>query len=358
MGEGGGGGEKWLDGGHDDRKRPSLHVLRARLRAWYTRRGRRWVLLLVSLLHLLLFVRYWHWLGVTGHGRSSHSGLRGRAGLGGIAGVINGGANELDWRLGDFNAKAAMRAQNLIVVAGHSITAGPALDGVEERDDRWILEDYQEKAGMPDAFVQHIRTGVLLAEQDPNALLVFSGGQTRRSAGPKSEAAAYHQVADHFGWWGLDAATRVRGRAVLEEFSTDSLQNLLFSLCRFREITGSYPAHVTVVSFSFKRERFEAVHRAALRFPRDAFRFVGVDSAASPFLQRLPSLAKWEAKASIGPFRKDPYGCHSALLRRKRVQRNPFMRTAPYALTCPEMSDLLAFCGKSFFPEGRLPWDA
>jgi hypothetical protein len=43
----------------------------------------------------------------------------------------------------------------------------------------------------------------------------------------------------------------------------DSLENLLFSLCRFNELSDSYPLDVTVVSFGFKKRRFEELHRRA-----------------------------------------------------------------------------------------------
>ena len=54
----------------------------------------------------------------------------------------------------------------------------------------------------------------------------------------------------------------MRRRAHTEEFARDSFENLLFSLCRHRELTGGYPQRLTVVSLPFKRERFETLHRA------------------------------------------------------------------------------------------------
>lgn len=38
----------------------------------------------------------------------------------------------------------------------------------------------------------------------------------------------------------------VRGRALTEEHARDSFENLLFSVCRFRELTGTYPHNITV----------------------------------------------------------------------------------------------------------------
>lgn len=38
----------------------------------------------------------------------------------------------------------------------------------------------------------------------------------------------------------------VRWRALTEEHARDSFENLLFSVCRFRELTGTYPYNITV----------------------------------------------------------------------------------------------------------------
>lgn len=39
--------------------------------------------------------------------------------------------------------------------------------------------------------MDHISLGVHEAAKDPHAMLLFSGGQTRRAAGPRSEALSY-----------------------------------------------------------------------------------------------------------------------------------------------------------------------
>ena len=67
------------------------------------------------------------------------------------------------------------------------------------------------------------------------------------------------------------------GRATTENYALDSFQNLLFSIARFREFTGHYPEHITVVGYDFKRPRFTQLHRAALRWPMEKFTYIGVD---------------------------------------------------------------------------------
>lgn len=42
----------------------------------------------------------------------------------------------------------------------------------------------------------------------------------------------------------------MRSRALTEEHARDSFENLLFSVCRFRELTGSYPQNITVKPFA------------------------------------------------------------------------------------------------------------
>jgi hypothetical protein len=48
---------------------------------------------------------------------------------------------------------------------------------------------------------------------------------------------------------------QVRARTAAETFARDSFENLLFSIARFREITGSYPKQITVVGYDFKKQR-------------------------------------------------------------------------------------------------------
>jgi hypothetical protein len=122
----------------------------------------------------------------------------------------------------------------------------------------WYLLDYQKGQGLPQAIVRHIRAGIEQAQKDPESLLIFSGGETRASTGPLTEGSSYFRVADAMDLWPEDdssAASSVRARTVTEEFATDSFENFLFSICRFKEVTGMYPSEITVVSFSFKQRR-------------------------------------------------------------------------------------------------------
>src|SRR5207253_4943729 len=136
------------------------------------------------------------------------------------------------------------------------------------------------------------------AALDPRALLLFSGGQTRAGAGPRSEAQSYWMIAKHFLWW---ERAGVELRATTEEFARDSFENLLFGICRFFECTGSYPETIKVVSWAFKERRFD-LHRDAINFPKSNFLFSGVNNPVD-----LVSAQRGEEQA-IALFEKDPYG--------------------------------------------------
>ncbi|CAG8577842.1 10355_t:CDS:2 [Cetraspora pellucida] len=197
--------------------------------------------------------------------------------------------------------------QDLIIVAGHAIYLGNGLEKVEQ-DNNWILEDFQ-KGGAVKTFLNHIRKGVELTQQNPKALLVFSGGQTRPAAGPRSEAQSYYVLAQTLDLLSAEENSHlIFGRMTTEEYARDSYENLLFSICRFKEVTGHYPRNE--------------------------------DSA-------------------LELFRHDIYACHDSRLRKKKLARNPFRRRHPYDLSCPSLSDLIDYCPHnptSIF-SNKLPWE-
>ena len=231
--------------------------------------------------------------------------------------------------------------ENLVLVAGHAVYVGEDFLHPEQ-DRQWLLQSFQR--GEPRFYIEHIRVGVDVSARDPSSLLVFSGGQTRREAGPRSEAQSYWSLAEHFRWWSLPG---VAGRSTTEEYARDSFENLLFAICRFNEYTGRYPEMIRVVSWAFKEERF-GLHREALGFPRSRFEFHGANQP-----EDLVGAKKGEAR-TIAAFREDPYG-RGRNLGQKRTERNPFSRHAPYRLTCPELEGILRHRGPTPY-EGALPW--
>lgn len=129
----------------------------------------------------------------------------------------------------------------------------------------------------------------------------------------------------------------------------------LFSICRFHEVAGRYPDKITVVSFTFKERRFATMHAKALRWPDSRFSYIGKDPSPADGFD-LEEASKGEMENAAKPFEEDPYGCNSPILRDKRKGRNPFFRTPSYELSCPDMKELLDYCGPELIDETKVPW--
>jgi len=236
----------------------------------------------------------------------------------------------------------------LVVVACHAVVRVSELPNAKFSDGAWYLLDYQKNQGFPAIITSHIQTGLDELAQDSSALLIFSGGETRGDVGPMSEAASYYYAAEtlHGG------NSAIKSRIFLEEYARDSFENLLFAICRFKEVSGHYPRHVTVVGFDFKAERFSTLHRSAIGYPLHAFDYKGL-RAPAPFDQQHAVEGERTARAS---FDTDLYGCRGNL-RTKRRARDPFHRTVPYELSSPELIPLLEWCGPGLFRGmSGLPW--
>lgn len=81
----------------------------------------------------------------------------------------------------------------------------------------------------------------------------------------------------------------------------------MFSICRFKEVTGSYPQKITVVGFTFKEDRFRYLHRTAIRWPSKSFDYIGRDAPTSTGFN-LELAAQGEQENAYKHFVKDPYG--------------------------------------------------
>lgn len=76
--------------------------------------------------------------------------------------------------------------KSLVLVACHSVYTGLQFEDLEDTS-AWALLDYQKSTeGQTHSFIEHILLGVEEAAKDESALLLFSGGKTRGSAGPRT----------------------------------------------------------------------------------------------------------------------------------------------------------------------------
>lgn len=88
-----------------------------------------------------------------------------------------------------------------------------------------------------------------------------------------------------------DAEHSLEKRTLVEEWSTDSFQNVLFSLIAFQQrvaeiskaspriggMDRTQPKNLVIVAHEFKRRRFIDLHVRALKFPRERVELIGVD---------------------------------------------------------------------------------
>jgi hypothetical protein len=231
--------------------------------------------------------------------------------------------------------------EDLIIVCCHAIYT-PSADSDDfplhtPHDERnWLLAPFQKsdpetgKPGEYSTFIAHAQAGIdALIVNPTNAdletnILIFSGGPTKRPTTEMSEARSYYHAAlanelaqGHLGG-GRTHSLFTRGRILLEEHATDSLQNLLFSILLFRQKTGHYPRSIRLVTHAFKSKRFLDLHAPAIRWPAQRMQVQGIDPVMSG--QELESTLKGEEEFGVKLWKADPLAAGEKLSG-KRKQR-------------------------------------
>ncbi|SCV71690.1 BQ2448_3278 [Microbotryum intermedium] len=240
--------------------------------------------------------------------------------------------------------------KHLVIIPGHAIWLGSNASRAA-LDQDWILEPFQ-KNGDVRAYLKHIAKGAEIAGKDPDALLIYSGGVTRHGA-TISEATSYARLAEagnvYEKYMKSSEENMPFDRVTTEDYALDSFQNLLFSIARFKEYVGS---SFTTIGYGMKRKRYQDVHRAALRWPQTAFKYIGIDNDHD-----VEADYRGERQGGLEPFIKDSYACKGVLLAKRR-KRNPYRRFHPYHSSVPELAPLFEYCprGNALY-SGRLPWD-
>jgi hypothetical protein len=246
-----------------------------------------------------------------------------------------------------------------------------------------VIEPFQ--IGETPTFISHIKAGLDALDSDNTRLLVFSGGDTKRGKTSLSEATSYRNLAltnDLFGH-----PSSLASRIFTDDNATDSFQNVLFPIVAFALYTAKYmkveevqdqgmveshkfPKHLTVVGHEFKRRRFEELHLAAIRWPKDSawFKYVGIDPPMD-VVKRLETL-NGEMLKGYGAWQRDLYGTRELLAskrlargwstHKKRELESTVTRGWQYS---PRKDDILALVnwdggasGQDLY-NGRLPWD-
>ena len=260
------------------------------------------------------------------------------------------------------NTMPSQPRTHLVLVCCHATFRG----GNPDDEASWILQDFQRsdtatgKVGEHHTFMQHIAAGTSILAKDPGALLLFSGGKTQKQVNT-TEAESYQRVSSIMNNWQhdpLDDSSHA-ARCGVETHATDSMQNLLFSILRFRHLIGTYPAQVTVITHAFKELRFLELHGPAIKYPASRLRVCGINPPMT--LEELRDVQKGERKRGYNPFLQDPYGA-GELLANKRNARG--WDTGTIEMLAGGLEDevkrLLEWkggaSGKETFNE-RLPWE-
>lgn len=245
----------------------------------------------------------------------------------------------------------------LIILCGHATFTGSGRADITS-EASWLLQPFQRsnpltgKRSEHETFISHILTATFAAASRPQALLIFSGGRTT-TASSRTEAQGYEAV--HLG---LGDPFDIEERYAREDWATDSLQNLLFSILRFRQMVGVYPKEVTVVTHAFKRERVLGAHARALRWPEGGIRVVGVDP---PFTEREFEEAREGERGAREAFERDKYGRLEPLAGKRRVRGfEPDKVERFFADVECEARELLRYSSRDdeglTLPE-RFPWE-
>jgi hypothetical protein len=229
--------------------------------------------------------------------------------------------------------------EDLIIVCCHATYIPDAEDQdlplrSPHDEHNWLLAPFQKsnaergKPGEQSTFVAHAQAGLdALTIRPDNAdleknLLVFSGGRTKRGETDMSEARSYYHALlaselqqNHFGG-GKTHQLFSKGRILLEEHATDSLQNLLFSILLFRRTVGRYPRQIRLVTHAFKARRFLELHATAIRWPEDRIQIQGIDPIMSS--KELDETLEGEEESGYALWDEDPLGAGESLSGKRR----------------------------------------
>ena len=126
---------------------------------------------------------------------------------------------------------------------------------------------------------------------------------------------SYWEAARDHSWWGHP---EVEERASCEVYARDSFENLVYAIAMFKRDTGCLPGKIVFAGWAFKAARLD-MHRAAMKWPRQRFVYLGVNNPAAQDVEKALAGESAVVKAA----ELDPYLLGSDFAA-KREARNPF----------------------------------
>jgi len=247
-----------------------------------------------------------------------------------------------------------------------------------------LIESFQ--VGETLTFISHIRLGLDELAADDGRVLIFSGGDTKRSKTSVSEATSYRNLSLANNLFGHSAS--LASRILTDDHATDSLQNVLFPVLAFASHAALYqkvkqpkdrnkmeshtfPEHLTIIGHEFKRRRFEQLHVPAIRWPKDPtrFKYIGIDPPMGA--EKRNEVLQGEMLRGYGAWQKDLYGAGEILANKRKARgwtadkkkelETIVSRGWQYLVFKDDVLALLTWDGgasrQELYP-GRLPWDA
>lgn len=231
---------------------------------------------------------------------------------------------------------------HLIILPCHSIWK-PGGATLGESRDEWHLVNFQIEGYDHLSMKEHILLSLTELNQDPKSHLIISGGETKKEAGPISESLSYYMLAKEL----CKSEELILTRVSTETFARDSFENVIFLICRFYEIFGTYPERITIVGFEFKRRRFLDLHlETALLFPKDKVVYIGNSPDPKDIkdedtkIKYFKDIDENEYNFAVSLFENDWYGINSGLLK-KKMGRNPFNRYHGYVQSNLHLANFL-----------------
>ena len=192
-----------------------------------------------------------------------------------------------------------------------------------------LIEPFQ--SGETSTFIEHIKAGLDELAANRNAILVFSGGDTKSTHTSRAESTSYRALTLANNNFGHPAS--LTHRISLDIYATDSFQNVLFPLLAFnlhvvhcgwtpdtRTEVQLYPLHLTIIGHEFKRRRFVELHLPAIGYPTDStsFEYIGIDPPMD-FAKKSEVMAG-ELSRGHGAWQTDLYGVKNVLAAKRKAR--------------------------------------